>query len=97
MFFEINAHALESVSGEERDQAWVLFFELISDVFEGLPHSVFDHLFFGLFDFFESFVEVIKDLNQKWWPSLFQFLFDFGDTLFVKVDAINKELDHVSR
>lgn len=97
MFSEVNAHTLESVCGQQRDQRRILFFELVSDVLEGFPHRIFDHFFFGLFHFFESSIEVIKHLTHKGRALAFKLLPDSRNPLFIQGDRVDKELYHVTK
>ena len=53
---EVDAHALESVGGEQGYERGVLFFQLVCDVFEGFAHGVLDHLLFGLLHLLEALV-----------------------------------------
>lgn len=65
MLLKVDTHSFESISGQERNQTWVLFFQLVCNVFERLPHSILDHLFLSLLDLLESLVEISKDLAQE--------------------------------
>jgi hypothetical protein len=62
---EINAHALEAISSEERDQRGVLLFHDIRDVFKGFAHGVLDHLLLGLLHLLEPLIEVGKHLRKE--------------------------------
>jgi hypothetical protein len=65
MLSKVYAHALEAISGEKRYQRRILFFHLVSYVFKGFPHRIFNHLLFGLLHFFEALIEVGEDFREE--------------------------------
>ena len=83
MFAEVDAHAFESIGGEEGDEAGVFFFELVGDVLEGLAHGVLDHFFFGLFGLLEALVEVAEDFSHEGSRTVLQLLPHFGYSFLV--------------
>lgn len=62
---EVDAHALESVGGEQGYEGGVFFFHLVGDIFEGFAHGVLDHLLLGLLHLLEALVEVGEHLRQE--------------------------------
>ena len=96
MLPKVNTHSLEAIGCEKRNQTWVFFLELLSDVFKGLTHGVFDHLFFCFLDFFESFVEIVKDLYEKRRSCTLELLPYFDDLLFMQCDCVDEKFNHVA-
>jgi len=97
VFSEINAHTFKAISSKQRNERRILFFELVSDVFEGFSHCVFNHFFFGLLDFFKSPIEVIKDLTNKGRSLALKFLPHSSNPLLIKGNWVHQELHHVAK
>lgn len=96
MLRKVNAHTLESISGQQRYQRRILFFHLVSYVFEGFSHRVFNHLLLGLLNLLEPLIEIGENLRKKRRVRLVKGLFDRHDPLLVGVDRIDQKLDHVA-
>jgi hypothetical protein len=93
---EINAHSLHTVSGKDRDEAWVLLFQLVSNELERFPHGVFDHFLFGFFGFFKPFVKVLKQLGHEILALILHLLLGSCNSIFLDIDRGNKKIDHVA-
>jgi hypothetical protein len=65
VFGEVDAHAFESVSGEERDERGIFLFHLISDEFKALSHRVLYHLLLRLLHLLETLVQIREHLRQE--------------------------------
>jgi hypothetical protein len=65
VFGKVDAHALEAVSGEQGNERRIILLHLVSNEFEGLPHSIFYHLLFGLLDLFKPLIEVAEYLREE--------------------------------
>lgn len=86
---EVNTHAFQSIGRQQWNQTWIIFLELICYELKTFAHCVLYHLFLGLFNLFESFVEILENLRQEWRPSFIQRLSYSSDALLIETDGIH--------
>ena len=87
VFGKINAHALNSVVGQDGDEAWVFLFHLISDELERLPHGVLNHFLLSFFGFFKTIVKILKYLGHKCLARILHLLSHSLDSILLDVDG----------
>lgn len=85
MLSEVYAHSFEAVSGQKRDQAWILLLQLVCYILERFPHCVLYHLFLCLFHLLESPVQVVVHLSKERGSLLIDLLSDGSHSIFIEI------------